>query len=245
MFPFKTPNTSLQHNHEQIMKALYDWSKTQIEWGTRADWDAAARQMASHKIELIRRVRLWADSSDFPLPRKKEIKSKKGDYWSYKENRPAQRYMAICDGDTRIRALWGGYGPKVYDSSFFKAFLAPYEDSLRGVAIVGDNHFLAAGKHFKGRIEIVAPTTESGKGKKRVRDCNDDPTVGYVEETQEEARNNAAIRHTRARVEQVFSSIKERFKCFKPYFTGNMEEQDYAVFFAAAVHNWLLDNVEN
>ena len=97
---------------------------------------------------------------------------------------------------------------------------------------MGANHFLAVGKHFKGRIEIATPTTESSKN--RLREKHDDPAVGYVEETQDEARNNAAIRRTRARVEQVFSSIKERFKCFKPYFTGNMEEQECAVFFGAA-----------
>lgn len=245
LFPFKTPNTSLAHNHAKIMEALYTWSKAQIVWGTQADWNEAAPNLARHKIELLRRVRLWADSSDFALRKKKEIKSKKGEHWSFKENRPAQRYMAICDGATRIRALWGGYSPKVYDSSFMKNFLAPYEESLKNVAIVGDNHFLAAGKYFKGRIEIVAPTTEPGKGKKRLRERDNEPAVGYAEETQEEARNNEAIRQTRARVEQVFGSIKERFKCLKPHFAGNMTEQDYAVNFGAAVHNWLLDNVEN
>ena len=101
---FPTPNTSLLHNHIEIMRGLQCWAKTQISWGTRADWDEAAQGVAQHKMDVIRKIRLWADSTDFPLPRKKEIRSKKGEHWSFKENRPAQRYMAISDGKTRIRA---------------------------------------------------------------------------------------------------------------------------------------------
>lgn len=242
--PFKTPNTTVSHNCNVIIEAVREWADQQLVWGTRADWDEAAANLGSHRIEGLRRVRLWADSSDFGLPRRKAIRSKKGEWWSFKENRPAQRYMMISDGSRRIRALWGGYSPKVYDSNFLKTFLAPYEASLRGVAIIGDNHFLAAGKHFKGRIEIIAPTTESGNRKKRAREDPDNPAVGYVEETQEETRLNAAIRHVRARVEQPFGAIKARFKCFEGYWTGTPEQQDVAVRFAAAVHNWLLDNVD-
>jgi hypothetical protein len=57
------------------------------------------------------------DSSDFPMQRRGKTSRKDPD-WSYKLNRPGRRYMFLRDEKGKIRKIWGGYSPKVYDGEF-------------------------------------------------------------------------------------------------------------------------------
>src|SRR6185437_2624379 len=106
-----------------LWKIFAQWGRAQVRLGKQDEWDEAAAAAINHAQEFLRNVRMWADSSDFSIARRTEWRSKKGAYWSYKNNRPAQRYMLFSDGRGRVRILWGGYSPKLYDSNALKGFL--------------------------------------------------------------------------------------------------------------------------
>lgn len=237
-FGFPLNPRTVEHNSRVLLQIFAQWGKTQIKLGKPRDWDEAAEVSINHVQEFLHQVRLWIDSSDFSLSRRKEWRSKKGGQWSYKNNRPAQHYMMFSDGKGRIRLLWGGYSPKVYDSDALKAFLQPCR-RFKKIAFLGDGHFLAAAKHFKKEISIIAPTAEHKK--KDILDGTNKPAC-FALPTSKEDKMNEAIRHLRARVETPFGAIKRRFECFHPYWPGNLKDQDDAIMFACGVHSWAINN---
>ena len=214
-----------------------------MELGTKEEWDEAAAGVSERETVFLRKVRLWLDSSDFALRRKKEWRNKKGPMFSYKENHPAQRYMMLSDGKTRIRRLWGGFSPKVYDSDSTLQILPPLAERLKGVDLIADNHFLSTAKALAGRICIHAPTAERDRSETEFDEETIRTGVGLSFPTREESQRNASIRHLRSPVERPFGKLKTLFKCFKPYWPGNPERQNKAVYFACGVHNWRIDNM--
>ena len=209
-FGFPLNPRTIEHNCRVLLQVFARWSKAQVKLGKPADWDQAAAGAMNHVQEFLRKVRLWIDSSDFSLARRKDWRSKKGGQWSYKNNRPAQRYMMFSDGLGQVRLLWGGYSPKVYDSDALKAFLKGRK-RFKKIALIGDGHFVAAAKFFKKEFTIIAPTAE--------QDILDgtNKAARFSLPTNAEDKMNEAIRHLRARVEGPFGSIKRRFECFTPY----------------------------
>jgi hypothetical protein len=59
-------------------------------------------------------VNLIMDSTDFRLFGRASA-LKKNSFWSYKLNRPRQRFQALVDAKGKFQGLWGGYSPKIYD----------------------------------------------------------------------------------------------------------------------------------
>ena len=74
------------------------------------------------KVSLGNKIKdgnLFADSSDFSVSGKSSA-SRESEDLSFKNNGPAQRYMIIYDGKGQVRKIFGGYSPKIYDSTALK-----------------------------------------------------------------------------------------------------------------------------
>ena len=135
-------NTAIQHNVKTVRRVLADWGDEHIYLPSTADRNAAVADRTFP--DFMKKVRFWLDSTDVPLARIKKFKSRKGDYWSGKLSRPAWRYMALRDGNMKIRYVWGGYSPKTYDAEFMRNHKKWFKDNLSGVAILADTHFFKA-----------------------------------------------------------------------------------------------------
>lgn len=150
-FKYVLTHDSLQHNIPLVRAALQGWSNQRITEGTMADWNAAARIVKF--AEPVGKVHLWMDSTDFRLKGKRKT-SRKDESWSYKLNSPGQRYMAVVDAKGRVRRLWGGYSPKVYDGSFLTLNEHYFREHYRGATVIADNHF-AQGKNFSKDVKFL------------------------------------------------------------------------------------------
>jgi hypothetical protein len=91
--------------------------------------------------------------------------SKKSPKWSYKEKGPGLRFMFLMDGKRRIRKLWGGYSPKMYDGDFIKMNKEFFEEHCSGVGIVGDIHFETGPVHTPN-VQWLVPVSQP-RGRKR------------------------------------------------------------------------------
>ena len=59
------------------------------------------------------------DSVDLPKTHGPD-RGRKSTAWSYKLNRPGRRFMFVQDLRRRVRKVFGGYSPKVYDGDFLE-----------------------------------------------------------------------------------------------------------------------------
>src|SRR4051812_1720583 len=80
------------------------------------------------------------DSTDISFTGKSSISQKSSD-WSYKENRPVQRYMCLSDELGHVICFWGGYSPKVYDGQFLTITQNELNEDLHGATVIADTHF--------------------------------------------------------------------------------------------------------
>jgi hypothetical protein len=103
---------TLQHNTQVMRQALALWADEQIKLGKLGDWQCVLLHLSGCDAE----VNLWIDSADFRKEGLRNVLRRSPD-WSYKKNSPGRRYMALSDGRSRVRSLWGGYSPKVYDGT--------------------------------------------------------------------------------------------------------------------------------
>ncbi len=95
------------HNAKVLRKALAEWGRSQVTLDSKEDWNRAAKNIKLGKS--VAKANLWIDSVDFPTTKKPYRKSKKGDWWSFKLNKPGVRYTFIRDGESRIQKVWEGY----------------------------------------------------------------------------------------------------------------------------------------
>jgi hypothetical protein len=221
-------NSTFQHNVKVLRGVLAEWGRTQVELGTPEDWDSAASDLDLPKS--IGDVTLWIDSVDFPLTRKKDRKSKRGRSWSFKCNGPGQRYTFIRDGNSRIIKKWGGYSPKVYDGDFLKINKDWMERRLNGGVIIADQHYAVGKKIFKNVKFHVAHRTPP-----KPRD--EENQTAYSKLTKEQEKYNANVANVRARIENTFGILTQKFQCLQKPFAEDEGEMDKIVEFATGVFN--------
>ena len=193
---------SLEHNFQRIVELLEQWGRSKVRLGKIEDWKKANRRVSQDVDENI--PHLWIDSSDFRLIGKRSI-SRSDPSWSYKENSPGRRFTFISDAKRRIRKVWGGYSPKVYDGDVLEIFKDWIDQRLKGATIIGDQHYASAQKQFK-KVSIQTATRKSSK-----RKVSEDG-VDLNPYTKKQKLSNARIKQLRARVESPFGWLKPKFK---------------------------------
>jgi hypothetical protein len=219
---------TLNHNCRLLMHVLADWASELIFLGERNDWDAAAAGVPH--VNDFGPVRFWIDSSDFYIIRGPD-RHGDSEHWSGKEGRPARRYMVLSTADGIIRKIWPAYSPKRYDSDKVRDHRDFFDSELRGVAIVGDNHFYTAREYLRHAI-IVVPSREADPPRNRA-----DRASGEIGNA--EIVRNRKIRALRARVETSFAMITNKVESLKGPFWEDEFLQDDVVTFAAGVHNYV------
>jgi hypothetical protein len=220
-------NTSIQHNIKGIRSILRLWAEGLIFLGSKDDWEASIDGVNFPK--WMRSVRFWMDSSDFRIWKRKG-RGKKSIYWSGKEGAPGWRFMTLSDGRNVIRQIWGGYSPKVYDGHFIDVIKGQLNDTIPGTGILADSHFHLARAAIP-KVTIFAPKPEQTA-------INPETQEEYSKLTKEEQKRNGEIRAKRARVEQLYSSIKSQMGSLKLPWTEDLKQLDNVVYFSAGVHNW-------
>lgn len=226
----KLNSKSLQHNVLKISRVLADWGKELISLGTRRDWEAAAR--GTKVPPEFGNVLLWIDSSDFFITREAD-RGPSSEWWSGKEGRPCRRYMFLSTADGVIRKIWPAYSPKRYDGDKLRDHRDFFDTYLKGVVVIGDNHFLAA-KEYLRECEILAPSTERQPPKRKADRLPGDPG-------EKEIKRNSKIRRLRARVETTFATLSNKVKSLTTPFYEEIHVHDDIVTFAAGVHNFVVE----
>ncbi len=49
--------------------------------------------------------------------------------------------MILKDSKGKIRKMWGRYSPKLYDEHFLEVYKRWFEQNLKGVGVIADQHF--------------------------------------------------------------------------------------------------------
>lgn len=227
----KLTTKSIAHNTQLIRNALKPWAMRQIQLGDSTDWKNAAS--ATRFSKLIKDTNLWIDSTDFPLVGKRSTK-RKDESWSYKCNSPGRRFQVICDANRRIRKVWGGYSPKVYDGAFLEITREWFEEKLKGGVIVADTHY-AYGRDNIRDPKFYVPVPKPPKRKK------DDTMVNLSVLTKEQQAKNKAIRQARARVESPFGEVKQKWAALSSPWGESESQLDSLVFLAFGIHNFELE----
>jgi hypothetical protein len=225
--PHRIGVKTLQKNVQRIRATVRQWAQEQIYLGTRQSWDAAVADVILP--DWLRSVRLWIDSSDFFITRKRG-RGKKSEHWSGKANRPARRFMFLVNGDLVIEVMWGGYSPKVYDGHFVGIQKRFFDKNFPGVGVVADSHFASVARELE-HCRIFAPKPDG---------TAPDPVTGanLSKLTAEEQTRNAQIRELRAPVEQVFGQMKNLVRPLSRAWAAELKELDALVTIAAAIHNY-------
>lgn len=86
--------------------------------------------------EKVNVKKYWIDSTDSRLMSKRKVRKKRSE-WRYKGSSP-RRYMVIKDRIGAIRALWGLYSPKLYDSTFLESRKQNVEKELHGATFLSE-----------------------------------------------------------------------------------------------------------
>eukprot|EP01112_Ceratiomyxa_fruticulosa_P014936 TRINITY_DN4337_c0_g2_i1.p1 TRINITY_DN4337_c0_g2~~TRINITY_DN4337_c0_g2_i1.p1 ORF type:complete len:165 (+),score=32.84 TRINITY_DN4337_c0_g2_i1:481-975(+) len=153
-----------------------------------------------------------------------------------------RHYMIVQDGRGRIRKLWGGYSPKIYDSSFLEIAKNEIIEDLKGGVIIADGHF-TTGPTTIPEIEWITPKRIK---KQKIEGGNDvirDPNATSRSEhyadiavlTCKAETQNVAIHKHRARVETPFGVEKWEFEALQKPWAEDLEQLDCTVEFAFGV----------
>jgi DDE superfamily endonuclease len=227
---FKTSPKSLQHNTCIIRGALFAWALSVIEVGTAEDWNSKKHFLS--KKPGLDKVNLLIDSSDFRLPGRSSV-SKKDPSWSYKLNSPAQRYQVVCDASLQVRGIWGGYSPKIYDGHWVNMMKHTLVKEYSGARILGDCHYETGNSAIssiggQGEVQFFTAFPKP-RGRKSKRDKSE----GKKSLTAAQKKWNKSCSHTRGRMEEPFSHVKQKWKALNLFLDGE-EQQNYLVFIALA-----------
>jgi hypothetical protein len=223
---FPLPPSTLQHNMKKLRRLFGDWGEDQIVLGSLEEWKQAAS--AVQLPPEVKNASLWIDSSDFRL-KGKRFMSRKSRHWSYKLNAPGRRYMFLCDGKGRIRKIWGGYSPKVYDGHFIETRKKWFEQKLAGAEVIADQHFRWGQKHLRQvKFHVAKPEPHKrGKRKRKDDEVND--------LTEQERKYNKAVKKTRARVETAFGKMSKKFDALNHPWYESESQLDHLVLLASGV----------
>lgn len=207
------------------VRSLPNGGADQVIIGEQNDWEEAAE--GTDRKGPTKDVNLWMDSTDFALRGPCED-GKKDQYHSYKLDSKG-RYQGIMDSNTRFRALYGGYSPKVHDSQFCEINKHSIKKDFKGGVIVADQHYQKFGRTCSDP-KFVTPVRSPNKKKKKKKT---DITVT----TEEIKKKNEQIRAVRAKVELPFAILEKKFKVLGKKFAEGEDQLDHLVTFAVGVHN--------
>lgn len=217
---------SLAHNIKLTRKNLKIWARNSMVRGDLQTWNNISDQVK--KIQKLKKVCLWMDSSDFSLIGKSQ-KLTKDLYWSFKNKSIGRRFQFIFDAEGRCRALWGGYSPKIIDSQWVELYKNELTDKFNGAHIIADGHYYASRLKSQG-VTFVTPIPETVK-------IVPNDLQQYLGITQKDRDMNLKIRNLRARVENPFGQVKGKFKALSNTFQEDAEQLECLVFIAFAIHN--------
>ncbi len=231
---FQFSHVSFREDAKRLRPVFMQWGREQVVLGNLREW----RRIAS-TVEIppdLSDTCLWIDSTDFPRE-KKSGEGTSSESWSYKENKPALRFMVLQDGQRRIRWFCGGYSPKVYDGHLLtiqREFLAR---SIKKSVIIADGHFTLGNKIFE-EITFHVPIIRVSPGRPK---ANGEPRRIVPPLTQEQKRYNKKVSRLRSRVESPFAWIKNTFACIECPFREDEYQLECLVIFAFGVHNKMIE----
>lgn len=224
---YKNSHESLMHNCQVVLGHLGTWGRGEILLGDIDDWNDIAR----HNVTIpkgIKSINLWMDSCDFAT-KGKNLKLKKNENWSYKLKSLGRRFQFLMDADQRVRAVWGGYSPKLSDSQWVISHKEELSEILSGSIIVGDCGYYSSKDSVRGvSFETPVPSTVKSK---------ENTTRNYTHITEKQNTKNKQIRNIRARVENPFAQFKNHFKTLDGTFLEDPKLLDSLVIFAVAIYN--------
>jgi hypothetical protein len=168
---------------------------------------------------------LWIDSTDFPIERRQGKKGhpkrgKKSSHWSFKLNKPGQRYHFVVNG--RSKAVWitSGYSPKQHDGAYVVDHRHEFEQNFADGHFIGDEHY------NKPKRLLHNPSFSA-------------PHRAGHHLTAAQQKENRDLRIHRARVEMPFGWIKSTFEALNQPWAWDLEQQDCLVSFAVGIWNLL------
>jgi len=218
---------SLRHNVKQIRFALKDYADLLITLGDVYLWNRSMSKVKKGK--KINDANLMIDSSDFKITGKSNT-STKSSTWSWKENGPAQRFWVVYDGKGKVRRIWGGSSPKIYDSDFIKLTADYIDKELDGAVILADNHFSEAQKYLSN-VKFYSRIADYSS--KRNRDGSPISTL-----TRDQQKFNEQLSQVRGKVETPFGFLKNKFSSLN-LFREEKQQLDCLVRFGLAINNML------
>ena len=183
---------TLRHNTQVLRRLFASWGKSRVKLGSLATWQRAAQYL--RVPSQLEGACLWIDSLDIQKAGKLSAKSSNSD-WSKKVKGPAKRYMILRDTKGRVRKVWGGYSPKLFDGHLIEARKRWWEKHCKGAVMLGDGHFTWARDNLR-QVTFHAPYPTSKKNKK-----GEICSKKAIPLTQKQERYNAAVKGLRARVE--------------------------------------------
>jgi hypothetical protein len=150
--------------------------------------------------------------------------------WSYKENYATQRYMTVETAEGVVRALYGGYSPKVHDSVWLDTRRNEWDTLFFGSRIIADEHFRRGGECFQN-VTWVTPHRE------RTIDDPEHPGQRLAVLTEAQRRWNSHISDIRGRIEGVFGHVKNMFEALEKPWAERKSQQDWLVTLGVGIHN--------
>lgn len=221
---------TLQHNNKVLRELFAEWGETQIVLGTLSEWQEAAEDAGFP--EVMNDVSLWMDSTDFALIGKVSTSRKSRD-WSFKMNGPGRRYMSLMDARGQLRALWGGYSPKVYDSDFLELNEKWLEKRLQGATVTADTHFEWGSKNLR-RVTFKTPIPKPRGRRKKGSDGILIPKTL----TRSQEKYNKDLHSVRSRVENPFGRMAAKVGALTKPFREGKHQLDCLVKLAAGLLNF-------
>eukprot|EP00005_Dracoamoeba_jomungandri_P008799 CAMPEP_0174276072 /NCGR_PEP_ID=MMETSP0439-20130205/60184_1 /TAXON_ID=0 /ORGANISM="Stereomyxa ramosa, Strain Chinc5" /LENGTH=213 /DNA_ID=CAMNT_0015368261 /DNA_START=512 /DNA_END=1153 /DNA_ORIENTATION=+ len=212
-----------------MLQLLGEWGKEHIQLGDLDAWEKSAQN--TPRKGKYRSVVLWIDSTDFRLVGKRKV-SRRSRKWSFKLNSPGQRFMMLMDAKRRIRGLWGGYSPKVYDADWMHIRADWFNEHTTGASIIGDSHFTKSNDYLE-HVNIVGPP-------KKPKPPKGNECVQLETQTKAEKSEYQQYAKLRARVESPFAPWKTKWKSLAKPWREERKYQNALVFFIAGVHNYSL-----
>jgi len=131
------------------------------------------------------------------------------------------------DGKTRVRGLWGGYTPKLYDSRFLKLHEDEFNQKFYGATFIADSHYQEGKKIFPNitwHVNIHKPPKKKGSNEGEIL-CKKHNVY------------NQQHQQARARVESPNGIFKTMFKSLSAPWMEDELQQDYLFKIACAIQN--------
>lgn len=136
--------------------------------------------------------------------------------------------MILVDHTGRIRRVWGGYSPKLFDGHFLEVERDWLEDNLVGATVMADNHFEWGKKNLKQvtfHTKILAPPKKTKNNK----------DIGKL--SKREQKYNQEVGRLRAPVEEIFGIMKAKCVALTKPWAESEEQLDALVWMMIGVIN--------